>query len=255
MTRHPTAGGGLPPLAFNAWLRYDLAHRMLPPGPGDLLDVGCGQAAVGVRLAARHGYRYVGVEPDADSYRIAAERLAAAGIEGEIRHGLLSELDSGDQYDVVSAFEVLEHIEEDQAALAEWIARVRPGGTLLISTPAHQRRYGVHDDLVGHCRRYDPPAMERLLRAAGLERVEVRLYGMPAGYALEAARNAVGRRRIAAVSGASLSERTKSSGRYMQPSGAVAGLVTQIATAPFRQVQRAFPHTGPALVARGVVGR
>jgi SAM-dependent methyltransferase len=243
----------LPPLSFNAWLRYDLARRMLPAGPGDLLDVGCGQAALGIRLAARAGYRYVGVEPDEASYRIAAQRLAAAGIEGEIRHGDLTALKSTDSFDVVSAFEVLEHIEDDKAALDEWTRRIRPGGTLLISTPAHQRRYGVQDELVGHYRRYDPPAMEELLKAAGLTRVEVRLYGMPAGYALEAARNAVGRRRIAAVKNSPLIERSQGSGRFMQPSSSAAGLVTRFGTAPFRQIQRAFPHTGPTLVARGTV--
>jgi SAM-dependent methyltransferase len=247
------AGRTLPPLSFNAWLRYDLARRMLPAGPGDLLDVGCGQAALGIRLAANAGYRYVGVEPDEASYRIAAQRLAAAGVGGEIRHGDLAALEDDASFDVVCAFEVLEHIEDDTAALDEWVENIRPGGTLLISTPAYQHRYGVQDELVGHYRRYDPDAMELLLKAAGLDRVEVRLYGMPAGYALEAARNAVGRRRIAAVKEASLTERSQGSGRFMQPSSTVAGLVTRFGTAPFRQIQRAFPHTGPTLVARGTV--
>ncbi len=154
-----TADRRLPPLSFNGWLRFDLARRMLPGRPGTLLDVGCGQAALGIRLAARNGYRYLGVEPDEASYRIAAGRLADAGIDGEIRHGDLSVVDPDERFDVVSAFEVLEHIEDDKAALDAWVQRVRPGGTLLISTPAYQRRYGVQDELVGHYRRYDPPAM------------------------------------------------------------------------------------------------
>ena len=247
------ASAALPPLSFNAWLRFDVARRMLPPGPGDLLDIGCGQAALGIRLAAHHAYRYVGVEPDADSYGIAASRLAAAAVPGEIRNGDLKVLDSGTRFDVVTAFEVLEHIEDDKAALDEWIQRARPGGTLLLSTPAHQHRYGVQDELVGHFRRYDPPAMEELLKAAGLENIEVRLYGMPAGYALEAARNAIGRRRIAAVKDESLTERSQGSGRFMQPSSPLAGMVTRLGTAPFRQIQRVFPHTGPTLVARATI--
>jgi SAM-dependent methyltransferase len=247
---HPNAPAVLPPLSFNAWLRFDLAQRMLPPGPGDLLDIGCGQAALGIRLAAHRAYRYVGIEPDADSYRIAAARLAAAKVPGEIRNGDLRVLDQGIGFDVVTAFEVLEHIEDDKGALDEWIHRARPGGTLLISTPAHQHRYSVQDELVGHFRRYDPPKMEELLKAAGLKNVEVRLYGMPAGYALEAVRNAIGRRRIATVKTDSLPQRSQGSGRFMQPSGAAAGIVTRLSTAPFRQLQRAFPHTGPTLVAR-----
>jgi len=243
----------LPPLSFNAWLRFDVAQRMLPPGPGDLLDIGCGQAALGIRLAAHHAYRYIGVEPDADSYQIAAARLAAADVPGEIRNGDLKVLEPATRFDVVTAFEVLEHIEDDKAALDEWVQRARPGGTLLISTPAHQHRYGVQDELVGHFRRYDPPAMEELLKASGLKNIDVRLYGMPAGYALEAARNAIGRRRIAAVKNESLPERSQSSGRFMQPSSPLAGMVTRVGTAPFRQIQRAFPHTGPTLVARATI--
>lgn len=247
----PRSAGPLPPLSLNAWLRYDLVGRMLPPGGGDLLDVGCGQAAIGARLAAR--YRYVGLEPDPASYAIAAARLAAAGNGGEVRNGDLSALAPGETFDVVCAFEVLEHLEDDAGALADWVARARPGGSVLISTPAHQSRYGVQDELVGHFRRYDPPALAALMRESGLDDVGVRLYGMPAGYALEAARNYLGRRRIAAVASVSMAERTRGSGRLRQPDGPAAAWATRVATAPFRLAQRAFPHTGPTLVARGRV--
>src|SRR6202034_4028879 len=54
------------PLAPNAWLRYDVVQRMLPPdGITDVLEIGCGQGAFGARLARR--YRYLGVEPDKTS--------------------------------------------------------------------------------------------------------------------------------------------------------------------------------------------
>src|SRR5215468_11091612 len=65
------------PLAPNAWLRYDLVERMLPAGVSDVLEIGCGGGAFGVRLAQR--YRYVGVEPDAESCALAQQRVAAAG--------------------------------------------------------------------------------------------------------------------------------------------------------------------------------
>jgi SAM-dependent methyltransferase len=234
------------PLTPNAWLRFDVVTRMLPPGVTDVLEVGCGQGALGVRLAQR--YHYLGVEPDDASCGVARQRTAALG-RGEVRN--VSVADLGDErFDLVCAFEVLEHIEDDTAALSEWATHLRPGGWLLLSVPAHQNRFGPADELVGHFRRYDPPAMTNLLTRCGFGEIELRMYGMPLGYVLEAGRNAIGRRRLATVANKSAAERTAGSGRLLQPSSGLRGTATRLATAPFRLAQRAFPSTGPGLVVR-----
>jgi hypothetical protein len=92
------------------------------------------------------------------------------------------------------------------------------------------------------------------LEEMGVE-VEVVHFGAPLGYLLEAGRNAAGRRRLAAAGGsvaaASTQERSHASGRTLQPSTSVTALAARVGTLPFRAVQRAFPHTGPGLVARG----
>ena len=87
-----------------------------------------------------------------------------------------------------------------------------------------------------------------MLREVGLGRVEVRQFGGPLGYALEAVRNQVGRRRQRQV--ASMAERTNGSGRLLQPRSPLHGAVTEYATLPFRLLQRGFPGHGPGLVAR-----
>ena len=71
------------PLTPNASLRYDLVQRMLPAGVTDVLEVGCGQGAAGARLAQR--FRYLGVEPDRESWEVARRRIAAVG-RGEVRN-------------------------------------------------------------------------------------------------------------------------------------------------------------------------
>lgn len=235
------------PLTPNAWLRYDVVERMLPRGITDVLEVGCGQGALGTRLASR--YRYLGVEPDTTSYEVAARRMSATG-RGEVRNIPVSELPDDEQFDLVCAFEVLEHIEDDHAALRDWATRLRKNGSLLLSVPAHQHRFGPADQLVGHFRRYDPPAMSALLTECGFTDVTIRLYGMPLGYLLEAGRNAIGRRKLATVEHTSKAERTAGSGRLMQPANGLRGTATRWATAPFRVAQRAFPTTGPGLVVR-----
>ncbi len=232
------------PLAPNAWLRYELIKRMLPAGISDVLEVGCGQGAVGVRLAQR--YRYLGVEPDRTSWAVASGRLAAAG-RGQVRNVAVEDLGEG-RFDLVCAFEVLEHIEDDAAALKEWAGRLRANGWLLLSVPAHQHRYGPWDGIVGHFRRYDPGAMTALLTSSGFTQIQVRQYGFPLGYLLEAGRNLVGRRRLGTAAAMSVEEQTAGSGRLLQPSGGMRGAATRWGTAPFRLIERAFPNTGTGLV-------
>jgi SAM-dependent methyltransferase len=239
----------LPPLSPNGWLRWEVVSRLLPPGRLDVLEMGCGQGGFGARLAQR--YRYVGVEPDAVSCTVARARVAAAGGGGEVRQGDESVVAADELFDLVVAFEVIEHIEDDVRALAAWASHLRPGGWLLLSTPAWQKRFGPADEMVGHFRRYDPPVLRSRLAGAGLTDVELVHFGAPLGYVLEAGRNAVGKRRLASPeSSASMAERSEASGRTLQPSTSWTATAARLGTLPFRKLQNAFPGTGPGLVAR-----
>jgi glycosyltransferase involved in cell wall biosynthesis/SAM-dependent methyltransferase len=244
-TRSKAHVNAVAPLTPNAWLRYDVITHILPAGVTDVLEIGCGQGSLGARLAQR--YRYLGVEPDRASWTVAQRRVSAVGPGGEVRNVPVDAL-STERFDLVCAFEVLEHIEDDATTLKEWAVRLRAGGWLLLSVPAHQRRYGPADELAGHFRRYDPEALTALLASCGFTDIEIRQYGFPLGYLLEAARNQIGRRRLAASGTQSLAERTAGSGRLLQPSGGMIGAATRWGTAPFRVLQRAFPNTGTGLV-------
>ena len=234
------------PLTPNAWLRYDMIRRLLPPGIESVLEIGCGQGALGARLSEQ--YQYVGIEPDPDSFRVAQGRFAHL-TRGQVRSTDVASLDPAERFDLVCAFEVLEHIEDDAGALAQWAQRLNPGGWLLLSVPAHQSRYAAADQLVGHFRRYDPEKMAELVRSVGFQDVEVREYGAPLGYALEFGRNAIGRRKLKKMGDVSMEQRTGASGRLFQPSNAAVVTMTRLGTVPFRYMQRAFPH-GPGLVLR-----
>jgi len=258
----------LPPLAANAWLRWDVTRRLVPDGVRTVLEIGCGGGGFGARLSI--GRDYLGVEPDETSSATARARVSAAGAGGEVRTGTVEDaVDADRQFDLVCAFEVLEHLEDDGAALADWVSRVRPGGWLLLSTPAFSARYAAWDEVVGHYRRYEPEQLAALLEQHGLVDVEVVVYGAPLGFPLEAARNALGRRRLRRGSTSvatpasapaqaathpdadTMQQLTRVSGRLFQPSGAVGGLLARAGTAPFRLVQRQLPRSGTGLVARG----
>ncbi len=73
--------------------------------------------------------------------------------------------------------EVLEHIPEDELALAELARVLAPGGRLIITVPLHRYYWSKDDDVVGHCRRYKPPELVEKLNRAGLEVRKVRAVG------------------------------------------------------------------------------
>jgi SAM-dependent methyltransferase len=236
----------LPPLAPRAWLRYDLVARLVDRlDPKQILEIGSGQGAAGARLAAR--YAYLGVEPDPKSFAIADGRITPHG--GVVINGTDAAVPRDGVYDLVCAFEVLEHIEDDAGALADWVELIASGGHFLMSVPAFQGRFGPMDRLAGHFRRYEPEQLKRVLEQAGLVDVEVTVYGWPLGYALESVRNRIDAKKLAANPDQSIEELTAASGRTFQPAGRTAGEAVRLATLPFRYLQRMRPSAGTGLVA------
>ncbi len=237
----------VPPLSLHAWLRYDAIARLLPTDARTLLEIGAGQGSAGALLSRR--LAYIGLEPDEVAFRTAVRRIGAGGTVLNERAETYS---AAEPFDVVCAFEVLEHLEDERTALEQWTRHVRPGGWLLVSVPAGRHRFGPTDVKAGHYRRYDRGDLATLLSEAGLVEIEIISYGFPVGYALEAARNLYVRR---TTEEATLEERTSASGRWLQPPD-WAGTLLRTLSAPFRYAQRPFGGTslGTGLVARAQPG-
>lgn len=237
----------VPPLAPNAAMRWSVVRRVVDRlEPATILEIGCGQGAFGARLSA--GADYLAVEPDATSFAVAKGRIEPAG--GRIRNATSEAIGEGSTYDVVCAFEVLEHLEDDAAALRSWRSLVAPGGHILLSMPAWQKRFNHWDTMVGHYRRYSPDQCRDLLTEAGFTDVSVVLYGWPLGYLTENVRSRIAARRASAPESdgaSSMQERTAGSGRVLQPK-ALAGVAVQLATSPFIALQRLRPTHGTGLV-------
>ncbi len=207
----------LPPLSLNARFRWDVISSVVGQRrPTSVLEIGAGRGAVGARLA--RDARYVGVEPDEQSRGAAA--LALAGRAGVVVEDM-DAVDDEQRFDMIGAFEVLEHIDDDVGALREWASRLAPDGFVLLSVPAHRSRFGASDVRVGHFRRYDRADVLSLVAGAGLCLDGLWSTGWPAGHVLETAWNVAARLRPGRGSAA---DRSSESGRWFQPSHAVAPL-------------------------------
>ncbi|HTF12720.1 MAG TPA: class I SAM-dependent methyltransferase [Asanoa sp.] len=233
-----------PPLAPRAALRWNVVSRVVSGlRPTTILELGCGQGAMGTRLA-RMG-TYLAAEPDDKSFETAHARITRLG--GTVIHGDHNKIPEGSTYDVVCAFEVLEHIADDAAALAGWLPLVKPGGHLVLSVPSEPHRFGPWDELVGHYRRYDAAGLTARLGDAGAVDIKMIHYGWPLGYLLDSVRDRLAGGKTA--EGETAEERTSGSGRILQPSGAAAGALIKLAVSPFIGLQRMRTGKGPGLVA------
>lgn len=135
--------------------------RLELPGVPDILDVGCGDGRMLDELARRGAVTGIDVRPEA---------IAAARARGHARaHVALAEETglASDAYDLVTAFDVVEHTPDDRRTLTELRRVTRPGGTLLITVPAYPSLWSQHDVVNDHYRRYTGRSLVAAATAAG----------------------------------------------------------------------------------------
>jgi len=70
-------------------------------------------------------------------------------------------------FDLVCAFDIVEHVEDDDACFSELARSAKPGSIMLLSVPLHPLRWSRFDDIVGHCRRYEPILLAEKLQHYG----------------------------------------------------------------------------------------
>jgi SAM-dependent methyltransferase len=131
---------------------------------GSVLEVGCGTGNV-LRELQREcpGARLVvGMEPFIEGLGFARRRTAASLVCARIE-----QLPFLAPFALIGMFDVLEHIPDDRAALRALHAQLEPGGSVLITVPAHQSLWGRFDEASGHVRRYSCPALRAVLEEAG----------------------------------------------------------------------------------------
>jgi SAM-dependent methyltransferase len=83
--------------------------------------------------------------------------------------GNLEQSGFGVQFDVIGAFDVVEHLSDDLQAFRSLHSMLRPAGVLLLTVPAHQSLWSYFDEASHHCRRYEPAELRGKLNQCGYE--------------------------------------------------------------------------------------
>ncbi len=157
MSQYTYEGDELPTFAEAVrWKRYfrDKLRLWLT---GDVLEVGAGQGGTTQLLYDGSQLSWTCLEPDASlAEQISAETTwpASAG-PPQVVVGTLAEIDpSLQQFDTIIYIDVLEHIEHDAEELEQAAKLLKPGGTLIVLSPAWPFLFSDFDRAVGHFRRY-----------------------------------------------------------------------------------------------------
>jgi SAM-dependent methyltransferase len=155
---------------YNHWI-----YSMIRPYLGDtIIEVGSGPGNI-TRFLLAHDC-VVCLEPD-PNLRSRINELASKHLNLSVKGGgdelLAKEVEAG-RYDTVVCLNVLEHIEDDAAALLRFMRVLREGGRLVLYVPACEWAYGEIDRRLHHWRRYGRGALKRMVREAGFEIVRCR---------------------------------------------------------------------------------
>ena len=139
-----------------------ICGRLQTARPG-ILDIGCGTGA-NLELLEKFG-EVEGVDISEEALAFCRERGFA-----NVRHGAAEQLPFQDAaFDVVTALDVIEHLDDDVSSLREMRRVLRPGGYALLFVPAFMFLWGVQDDVSNHRRRYTLKSLVEAVKAAGFK--------------------------------------------------------------------------------------
>jgi SAM-dependent methyltransferase len=154
--------------------------------PGVIVDLGCGTGGTTEFIArAFPESRVMGVDESA----ISADACRSRGFEFLRGDACSTPLGDG-LADVVTALDVIEHIDDETALVGEAARLLKPEGVLLITVPALPALWGPHDVLNHHQRRYTRQSLRQTLVAGGLTPTRVTYFNMlllPLAFAVQAA--------------------------------------------------------------------
>ena len=128
-----------------------------------VLEFGCGTGNTlrALERACARG-QIVGMDLYHQGLRIARRRVGCALVQGDV-----ARMPFAGTFDLIAAFDVLEHLPEDGRVLRDLRQHLGAGGLLIATVPAHMTLWSYADEAAHHCRRYSPEQLRGVLLSAG----------------------------------------------------------------------------------------
>ena len=142
-------------------LNQAIGRMSLPPNPR-IADIGCGTGG-NLPMLSRHGY-VTGVEASPRAATLARDATGLAVLTASAEATGLPD----EAFQLVTMFDVLEHLEDERPALREVTRILAPGGHFLFTVPAFMMLWSGHDEALHHHRRYRRSQLRKLIEDAGL---------------------------------------------------------------------------------------
>jgi SAM-dependent methyltransferase len=149
--------------ATRTWAIETFLEKLPKQNNLDILDVGCGAGNM-IHHLAQYG-RVKGIEVDPRPVKIAQER----GYDVRLGDATQTIPFPDASFDLVTALDVIEHVDADENILREAFRVLRPNGHLLITTPAFQWLWSHNDELNAHKRRYTAKELREKMERAGFQ--------------------------------------------------------------------------------------
>ncbi|HEV8337361.1 MAG TPA: class I SAM-dependent methyltransferase [Candidatus Polarisedimenticolia bacterium] len=130
----------------------------------EILDIGCGTGGM-IPLLRPFG-RVTAIDPSEEAILYSSERYSGQAILRRV--DFPREPPPRERYDLVTLFDVLEHLDDDREALSKAARLLGPGGRLILTVPAHRSLWSPHDEINQHRRRYARAELQGRIREAGL---------------------------------------------------------------------------------------